>query len=87
MQASIPYASMLDHASIATEVKVADKIREEEGKTRRSLKWEEFLKKETEEWKETYGGRITESSAESWGDSCDWSKEAFLLWMRAATGS
>ena len=33
-----------DHASIATEVKVADKIREEEGKTKEEIGREEFLK-------------------------------------------
>jgi valyl-tRNA synthetase len=66
-----------DHASIATEVKVADKIREEEGKTKEELGREEFLKRAWE-WKETYGGRITEQCRKL-GDSCDWSRERFTM--------
>ncbi len=48
-----------DHASIATEVKVVDKIREEEGLTKEDLGREEFLKRAWQ-WKELYGGKITE---------------------------
>ncbi|MBQ1302019.1 MAG: class I tRNA ligase family protein, partial [Firmicutes bacterium] len=47
-----------DHASIATEVKVVDRIREEEGKTNEDLGREEFLKRAWK-WKEEFGGRIT----------------------------
>jgi valyl-tRNA synthetase len=66
-----------DHASIATEVKVADKIRTEEGKTKEELGREEFLKRAWE-WKKTYGGKITEQCRKL-GDSCDWSRERFTM--------
>jgi valyl-tRNA synthetase len=66
-----------DHASIATEVKVADKIRTEEGKTKEELGREEFLKRAWE-WKKTYGGKITEQCRKL-GDSCDWKRERFTM--------
>ena len=66
-----------DHASIATEVKVADKIRTEEGKTKEQIGREEFLKRAWE-WKETYGGKITEQCRKL-GDSCDWERERFTM--------
>jgi valyl-tRNA synthetase len=66
-----------DHASIATEVKVADKIRKEEGKTKEDLGREEFLKRAWE-WKKTYGGKITEQCRKL-GDSCDWERERFTM--------
>ncbi|MDO4552156.1 MAG: valine--tRNA ligase [Bacillota bacterium] len=66
-----------DHASIATEVKVADKIREEEGKTKEDLGREEFLKRAWE-WKRIYGGRITQQCRKL-GDSCDWRRERFTM--------
>ncbi|NLY70133.1 MAG: valine--tRNA ligase [Clostridiales bacterium] len=66
-----------DHASIATEVKVAEKIFEEEGKTKEELGREEFLKRAWE-WKETYGGKITEQCRKL-GDSCDWERERFTM--------
>ncbi len=66
-----------DHASIATEVKVADKIREEEGKTKEDLGREEFLRRAWE-WKDTYGGKITRQIRRL-GNSCDWSRERFTM--------
>ncbi len=66
-----------DHASIATEVKVVDKIREEEGLEKEDLGREEFLKRAWQ-WKETYGGKITEQCRKL-GDSCDWEKERFTM--------
>lgn len=66
-----------DHASIATEVKVADKIREEEGITKEELGREEFLSR-VWDWKEEYGGSIT-MQCRKLGDSCDWSKEKFTM--------
>lgn len=66
-----------DHASIATEVKVADKIREEEGKSKEELGREEFLKRAWK-WKEEYGSRIT-NQVRKLGNSCDWSKERFTM--------
>ncbi|QHI71516.1 valine--tRNA ligase [Aminipila terrae] len=66
-----------DHASIATEVKVVDKIRKEEGKEKEELGREEFLKRAWA-WKEEYGGRITKQCRKL-GDSCDWEKERFTM--------
>lgn len=66
-----------DHASIATEVKVVEKIREEEGKEKEELGREEFLKRAWE-WKELYGGKITEQCRKL-GDSCDWERERFTM--------
>ncbi len=66
-----------DHASIATEVKVVDKLREEEGLEKEDIGREEFLKRAWD-WKEKYGGRITEQCRKL-GDSCDWSRERFTM--------
>ena len=66
-----------DHASIATEVKVVNKIREEEGLEKEDLGREEFLKRAWD-WKKEYGGRITRQCRKL-GDSCDWSRERFTL--------
>jgi len=46
-----------DHASIATEVKVLDKIKEETGLTKRDIGREKFLEKAWQ-WKEKYENRI-----------------------------
>ena len=66
-----------DHASIATEVKVVEKIKKEEGKTKEELGRDEFLKRAWE-WKEEYGGRIVEQ-VKKLGNSCDWSRERFTM--------
>ena len=66
-----------DHASIATEVKVLEKIREDEGKTKDEIGRDEFLKRAWE-WKEIYGGIIT-SQTRKLGNSCDWSRERFTM--------
>ena len=66
-----------DHASIATEVKVVDKIRVEEGLEKEDLGREEFLKRAWA-WKEEYGGRITKQCRKL-GDSCDWERERFTM--------
>ncbi|MDR0518875.1 MAG: class I tRNA ligase family protein, partial [Clostridiales Family XIII bacterium] len=66
-----------DHASIATEVRVAEDIREREGLTKEELGREEFLKRAWA-WKELYGGRITEQQRRL-GTSCDWSRERFTM--------
>ena len=65
-----------DHASIATEVKVVDKLKKE-GKTKQDLGREKFLE-EAWEWKKQYGGTIT-SQLRELGCSCDWSRERFTL--------
>ncbi len=65
-----------DHASIATEVKVVEKLKKE-GKTKESIGREEFLK-EAWKWKEEYGSEITKQLRKI-GCSCDWEKERFTL--------
>ncbi|MDO4518054.1 MAG: valine--tRNA ligase, partial [Bacillota bacterium] len=66
-----------DHASIATEVKVVDRIREEEGLEKEDLGREEFLKRAWA-WKEEFGGKITKQCRKL-GDSCDWERERFTM--------
>ena len=66
-----------DHASIATEVKVVDRIREEEGKEKEDLGREEFLRRAWK-WKEEFGGKITKQCRKL-GDSCDWERERFTM--------
>lgn len=66
-----------DHASIATEVKVADKLREETGKDKSEFTREEFLDRAWA-WKNEYGGRITRQCRKL-GDSCDWRRERFTM--------
>ncbi|MBQ1407862.1 MAG: valine--tRNA ligase [Eubacterium sp.] len=66
-----------DHASIATEVKVVNKLREEEGLEKADLGREKFLER-VWEWKREYGGRITRQCRKL-GDSCDWSRERFTM--------
>ena len=65
-----------DHASIATEAKVVDKLKKE-GKTKEQIGREKFLK-EVWNWKEQYGGEITKQLRRL-GCSCDWSRERFTL--------
>lgn len=65
-----------DHASIATEAKVVDKLKKE-GKTKEEIGREEFLK-QVWAWKKEYGGQIT-NQLRKLGCSCDWSKERFTL--------
>ncbi|MBQ6670797.1 MAG: valine--tRNA ligase [Firmicutes bacterium] len=66
-----------DHASIATEVKVVEKIKKEEGKTKEDLGREEFLKRAWA-WKKEYGNRIT-TQQRKMGTSCDWTRERFTM--------
>lgn len=66
-----------DHASIATEVKVVEKIKKEEGKSKEELGRDEFLKRAWD-WKEEFGGKIVEQMKKL-GDSCDWSRERFTM--------
>lgn len=66
-----------DHASIATEVKIVDKMKAEEGLTKGDVGREGFLERAWA-WKEQYGGRIVEQ-LKRLGTSCDWSKEAFTM--------
>ncbi len=66
-----------DHASIATEVKVVEKIKKETGKDKHDMTREEFLEYAWA-WKEEYGGRITKQCRKL-GDSCDWRRERFTM--------
>ncbi len=66
-----------DHASIATEVKVVEKIRKEEGKTKEEIGREEFLNRAWD-WAGEYKGRIT-NQFKKLGASCDWSRERFTM--------
>ncbi len=65
-----------DHASIATEAKVVEALREE-GLTKEQLGREGFLKRAWD-WKNTYGSRI-EEQLKKLGSSCDWQRERFTL--------
>lgn len=65
-----------DHASIATEVKIVEKLKSE-GIDKRELGREGFLKRAWE-WKKQYGGTIV-NQQKRLGTSCDWSKEAFTM--------
>ena len=65
-----------DHASIATEVKVANKLRDE-GKEKSDVGREGFIE-EAWNWKEEYGNQIT-NQLRKMGSSCDWSRERFTM--------
>ena len=65
-----------DHASIATESKVA-KMLQEKGIDKKDISREDFLK-HAWEWKEKYGGIILEQQ-QKLGLSCDWDKLAFTM--------
>jgi len=65
-----------DHASIATEAKVVESLREQ-GISKESLGREGFLKKAWE-WREEYGRRIV-TQLRKLGSSCDWDRERFTM--------
>jgi len=65
-----------DHASIATESKVA-KMLEDKGINKKDISREEFLT-HAWEWKEKYGGIILEQQ-QKLGNSCDWDKLTFTM--------
>ena len=65
-----------DHASIATEVKIIEKLKEE-GVDKWELGREKFLER-AGEWKKEYGGRII-SQLKKLGSSCDWDRERFTM--------
>ncbi|SHE94891.1 valine--tRNA ligase [Alkalibacter saccharofermentans] len=66
-----------DHASIATEVKVVEKIKEDEGKTKEELGREEFLNRAWD-WAVVYKKRIVDQFKKL-GASCDWDRERFTM--------
>ncbi|MBQ7489798.1 MAG: valine--tRNA ligase [Bacteroidales bacterium] len=65
-----------DHASIATEAKVVNFLKEQ-GIDKRDLTREEFLKYAWE-WKEKYGGIILKQLRKL-GASCDWNRTKFTM--------
>ncbi len=65
-----------DHASIATEVKIIEKLKEE-GTSKEDLGREGFLERAWE-WKKEYGGRII-GQLKKMGSSCDWDRERFTM--------
>ena len=65
-----------DHASIATEVKIIEKLKQE-GIDKHDLGREKFLERAWD-WKKEYGGRII-SQLKKLGSSCDWDRERFTM--------
>ena len=65
-----------DHASIATEVRIIQKLKEE-GVDKQDLGREKFLERAWD-WKREYGGRII-SQLKKLGSSCDWDRERFTM--------
>ncbi len=66
-----------DHAGIATQIKVEENLRENEGLTRYDLGREKFLER-VWDWKNRFGDRII-SQLKQLGCSCDWSRERFTM--------
>ncbi len=67
----------VDHAGIATQIKVEEVLRKEEGKTRYDLGRDKFLER-VWDWKNQYGDRIVEQQ-KSMGVSCDWDRSRFTM--------
>ena len=65
-----------DHASIATEAKVVNKLKQE-GISKADITREEFME-HAWEWKEKHGGIILEQ-LKKLGASCDWDRTAFTM--------
>ncbi|MCL2592054.1 MAG: valine--tRNA ligase [Defluviitaleaceae bacterium] len=65
-----------DHAAIATEARIVDKMAQE-GITKEDLGREKFLERAWA-WKDEYGGIITEQFKKL-GSSCDWDRERFTM--------
>ncbi len=66
-----------DHAGIATQIKVEEQLRVNEGLTRYDLGREKFLER-VWDWKAKYGNRII-SQLKKLGSSCDWTRERFTM--------
>ncbi|MBQ4427779.1 MAG: valine--tRNA ligase [Oscillospiraceae bacterium] len=67
----------VDHAGIATQIKVEEELRVKEGLTRYDLGREKFLER-VWAWKEMYGSRIVEQQKKM-GVSCDWERSRFTM--------
>ncbi len=66
-----------DHAGIATQIKVEERLRVEEGLSRYDLGREQFLER-VWQWKDKYEARIT-GQLKKLGASCDWSRQRFTF--------
>ncbi len=66
-----------DHAGIATQIKVEERLREEEGLSRYDLGREKFLER-VWAWKDKYEARITDQ-LKKLGTSCDWTRQRFTF--------
>ena len=66
----------VDHAGIATQIRVEEELRKE-GKTRYDLGREKFLER-VWAWKHQYGDRIVEQQKRL-GASCDWDRARFTM--------
>ena len=66
-----------DHAGIATQIKVEEELRKNEGLSRYDLGREKFLER-VWDWKHKYGGRIVQQQKKL-GASCDWSRARFTM--------
>ncbi len=66
----------VDHAGIATQIKVEEELRKE-GLTRYDLGREKFLER-VWDWKNKYGNRIVEQQKKL-GASCDWERARFTM--------
>ena len=66
-----------DHAGIATQIKVEEVLRKEEGLTRYDLGRDKFLER-VWDWKKMYGDRII-NQLKKLGSSCDWDRERFTM--------
>ncbi|MBR7055796.1 MAG: valine--tRNA ligase [Oscillospiraceae bacterium] len=66
-----------DHAGIATQIKVEEELRKNEGLSRYDLGRERFLER-VWAWKEKYGSRIVQQQKRM-GVSCDWERSRFTM--------
>jgi len=66
-----------DHAGIATQIKVEEQLRKNEGLSRHDLGREKFLER-VWDWKHQYGNRIVEQQKKL-GASCDWDRARFTM--------
>ena len=67
----------VDHAGIATQIKVEEELRKNEGLSRYDLGREKFLER-VWDWKQKYGNRIVEQQKKL-GSSCDWDRSRFTM--------
>ena len=66
-----------DHAGIATQIKVEERLRVDEGLSRYDLGRDKFLER-VWAWKDSYEERIT-GQLKKLGASCDWSRQRFTM--------